>query len=165
MRKLRLPVAGSPSAHIIIQTIYIRPRVLLRLPSFVKAGKFRTWPKCSANFLRLSCSLLSSTSGSMLRPSGLVPLEGMDNVDWRNLLQFSTVQTLQASRELAGHVALALEHMVPGELPSLDLILLAGQLASSVQRFINARNVSGYPVTVADTEWEFDKRLKSYVSE
>ena len=101
----------------------------------------------------------------MLRPSGLVPLEGMDNVDWRNLLQFSTVQTLQASRELAGHVALALEHMVPGELPSLDLILLAGQLASSVQRFINARNVSGYPVTVADTEWEFDKRLKSYVSE
>jgi hypothetical protein len=77
------------------------------------------------------------------------------------------VQTLHVSRDLAGHVALALEdiagEMVAEVLPSLDLIYLPGQLASSVEKFVAARQLSDRPVTVL-TKTEFEERLKSYVS-
>ncbi|KAH8983146.1 hypothetical protein EDB86DRAFT_3085546 [Lactarius hatsudake] len=79
-----------------------------------------------------------------------------------------TDDTLHLSQELAGHVALALEattgEMVAETLPSLDLIYLAGHPASSIEKFIAAR-LSDHPVTVVDTETEFDEKLKSYVSE
>jgi len=89
---------------------------------------------------------------------------------WLHLFcQFFSVQTLHIAHELAGHVALALEEvtgeMVSEVLPALDLIFLVGQPVSSIDEFIAARRLSGHPVTIVDTEMEFDKRLKSYVSE
>ena len=90
--------------------------------------------------------------------------EGID-VDWRHfLLQFPTTQTLRVSWMHAEHVARALEHMVDGAFPSLDLIFLDGQPASSVEKFVASRKFSGRPVTVVDTETEFDERVKSYIS-
>ena len=61
-------------------------------------------------------------------------------------------------------MALALEHMVAGALPSFDLIYLADQLESSVEMFVASRKLSGHPVTVVNTEKEFDERVKSYIS-
>ncbi len=94
------------------------------------------------------------------------PLEGTDNFEWLQLLHpFSTVQTLHVSRRVAGHVAHALEdttgEMVAEVLPSLDLIYLAGQPASSIEKFVAARQFSDRPVTVVDTDTEFNKRLES----
>jgi len=96
-------------------------------------------------------------------------LEGVDDVQWLHLLhQFSAVKTLYICRKLARHVALALEditaEMVAQVFPSLDLIHLAGQPASSVKKFVTARLLSGRPVTVIRTKTEFDKRLETYVS-
>lgn len=50
-------------------------------------------------------------------------------------------------------------------LPSLDLIRVVGQPASSIEKFVAGRLLSGCPVIVVDTETEFSERLKSYVSE
>ncbi|KAH9163253.1 hypothetical protein EDB89DRAFT_575838 [Lactarius sanguifluus] len=91
-------------------------------------------------------------------------LEGMDDVEWLLLLrQFSSMQTLYVSPKLAGHIALALEdimaEMVTELMPSLDLICVEGQPTSSIEKFITARRVSGRPVTVIDTEMEFNRRL------
>jgi hypothetical protein len=101
----------------------------------------------------------------------VLQLEGTDDVDWQHLLrQFSTVQTLHVTRVLAGHVALALEditgEMVAEVLPSLDLISLEDQPASSIKKFVAVRQLSGRPVTFAGTtgSWDFDRRLESYVS-
>ena len=96
-------------------------------------------------------------------------LEGVDDVEWLHLLhQFSAVKTLYLCRKLAKYVALALDditaEMVDQVLPSLDLIHLAGQPASSVKKFVTARLLSGRPVTVIRTKTEFDKRLETYVS-
>ncbi|KAH8983334.1 hypothetical protein EDB86DRAFT_2967587 [Lactarius hatsudake] len=90
-----------------------------------------------------------------------------DDVAWVHLLcQFSAVQTLHVSQGFAGHVALTLED-IAGEtvdevLPSLDLIYLADQPTSSIEKFVAARRLSGRPVTVIETETEFDERLESY---
>ena len=97
-------------------------------------------------------------------------LEGTDNVEWQHLLhQFSTAQTLHVSRGLAWHFALALEditgEMAAEVLPSLDLICLGDPPPSSVEKFVAVRRLSGRPITVVGTWMEFDKRLKSYVSE
>jgi hypothetical protein len=99
-------------------------------------------------------------------------LEDRDDVEWQHLLhQFPAVQTLHVSQGLAGHVSLALEE-VAGEvvtevLPSLDLVCLAGQPASSMEKFVASRQLSDTerPVAVVYTEREFDKRARSYVSE
>ncbi|KAH9163249.1 hypothetical protein EDB89DRAFT_2234334 [Lactarius sanguifluus] len=92
-------------------------------------------------------------------------LEGVDDIEWLHLLrQFSTAQTLHVSPKLAGPVALALEDItaetVTEVLPSLDSICIEDQPASSIEKFVTARRVSGRPVTVVDTEMEL---LKSYV--
>ena len=79
--------------------------------------------------------------------------------DWPLLLrQFSAVHTLHASRRLAKHVSMALEgiaqEVVADVLPSLNSIYLPGQRASSVEKFITARQLSGHPVIVLDIERE-----------
>ena len=79
------------------------------------------------------------------------------NVDWLHLLQqFFAVQTLRISRELAGHVALTLEELTAGMvgevLPFLNSICLVGQSASSIKKFVAARQLSGRPVTVVNPE-------------
>ena len=93
------------------------------------------------------------------------------DVEWVHLLhQFSTAQTLHVSRGIAGPVALALESIV-GQmliaevLPSLELIYMEGQPASTVGKFVAARQLADLPVTVVDTEEEFDEKIKSYASE
>ena len=93
-----------------------------------------------------------------------------DDVEWLLLCRFSTVRTLHVCQELAGHVALALED-ITGEmfaevLPHLDLIFLAGQPAPAIEKFVDARWLSSYPVTVIEIETEEEfKILKSYVIE
>ncbi|KAH9170271.1 hypothetical protein EDB89DRAFT_1323589 [Lactarius sanguifluus] len=118
-------------------------------------------------------STLLSNAGHLKLISGLedeedCQLEGADDIEWLHLFhQFSTVQSLHVSPMLAMHIALALEdiptEMVTEVLPSLDLICIEGQPASSVEKFVTARRVSGRPVTVIDTETEFDRTLKPYL--
>ena len=89
-----------------------------------------------------------------------------DDVEWLHLFQqFSAVQSLEVSQELAVCVALVLEgitgEMVTEVLPSLNLIYLAGRSASSVEKFVAARELSDRPVTVVDTITEFSERLES----
>ena len=100
-------------------------------------------------------------------PEGL-QLMDTDDVEWLLLRRFSAVRTLHVCQELAGHIALALEDitgdMVAKVLPHLDLICLAGRPAPNIEKFVGARLLSRYPVTVVETEKEFE-RLKSYVIE
>jgi hypothetical protein len=84
-------------------------------------------------------------------------LEGTNDVEWLHLLhQFSNVQTLRVSGELAGHVALALEditaEMVAEVLPFLDSICLVGQRTSCIKKFVAARQLSGRPISVFSSE-------------
>jgi hypothetical protein len=94
--------------------------------------------------------------------------EGTADVEWLHLFcTFSAVQTLHVSLELAGHVALELE-AIPAErvtevLPSLCLIYLESQPASSLKKFVAARELSDRPVIVANDKLEFDEILNSFV--
>ncbi|KAH8980443.1 hypothetical protein EDB86DRAFT_2835333 [Lactarius hatsudake] len=97
--------------------------------------------------------------------------EGTDEVEWPDLLrQFSAMKTLCVSPELAESVALTLEdiardpEMAAEVLPALELIFLGGQPVSFINNFVAIRRLSGLPVTVVDTEAEFDERLKSYAA-
>ncbi|KAH9172447.1 hypothetical protein EDB89DRAFT_2229396 [Lactarius sanguifluus] len=97
--------------------------------------------------------------------------EDTDEVEWPDLLrQFSAMKTLCVSQELAESVALTLEdiawHGMAAEvLPAVELIFLGGQPVSFINNFVAVRQLSGLPVTIVDTETEFDERLKSYASE
>ena len=87
--------------------------------------------------------------------------------DWLHLFrQFSTIRTLHISRPLSVHVASILEavsgEMVAEVLPVLDFIYLAGLPVSCVEKFLKARQISGHPVTIIDTEAEFNERVQSY---
>ena len=66
-------------------------------------------------------------------------------------------------------VTLALEEitadMVADVLPSLDLIYLEGQPASTVEKFVTSHQRSDRPVTILNTQLEFNERLKLYVKE
>ena len=93
-------------------------------------------------------------------------LEDTDDVEWHLLLhRFSDVQTLHVSQGLAGPLAVALEDMLEGmfaeSLPSLDLIYLEDQPASSLEKFVAARQLSDRIVTVVHTKAEYDERLRS----
>ncbi|KAH9171715.1 hypothetical protein EDB89DRAFT_2229788 [Lactarius sanguifluus] len=96
-------------------------------------------------------------------------LRDMGDVDWLHLLhQFPTAQTLRLYQEPGWHVALALEdisgELVAEVLPSLELVFMTDRPASSIEKFIAARRLSGRSVTVVETETEFNERLESYVS-
>ena len=100
-------------------------------------------------------------------PEGRHRLEDTLDLEWHHFFQqFCSVKTLRVSQKLAWHVALALEgiatEMVAEALPSLDLVFLKGEPASCVEKFVYARELSGHPVTVIDSETEFNKRLQSY---
>ena len=91
------------------------------------------------------------------------------DIEWESLLPiFSTVRTLHVSWNLSRRIALELEVIAEGmfaePLPSFDLIYFEHQPTPSIPNFVTARQVSGRPVTIIDTEAEFDERLKSYVS-
>jgi hypothetical protein len=78
------------------------------------------------------------------------------------------VNVLYLNAEFAWYLAPALKsitgEMVAEALSSLDLIYLGGQPTSPIQKFAVIRQPSGRPVTVVDTESEFDERLKDYVT-
>jgi hypothetical protein len=95
-------------------------------------------------------------------------LQHADDHEWVHLLrQLSMVEVLSLDEQFARYLACALKsitgEMVAEALSSLDLIYLEGQPTSSIQKFVVVRQLSGRPVTVVDTESEFDERLKDYV--
>jgi hypothetical protein len=88
--------------------------------------------------------------------------------DWLHLFrQFPAIRTLHVSREFSRHIASVLEavtgEMVTEVLPVLDFIYLDDMPISCVEKFLTARRISGDPVTIIDTEAEFEERVKSYV--
>jgi hypothetical protein len=94
------------------------------------------------------------------------------DIEWQRLLhQFSTAETLRVSWDLADRITSALNYSISEEmpaadaLPSLHLICLAGQPASSIEKFVTARQLSGRPVTVINAELELEKRFESYCNE
>ncbi|KAI9437232.1 hypothetical protein H4582DRAFT_2077629 [Lactarius indigo] len=90
--------------------------------------------------------------------------------EWVLLLRlFSAARTLYVAQEFAGRFARVLEsiagEMVAEVLPVLDLIYLENQQVSALERFLEARQLSGQPITIVDTKAKFYERVKSYVSE
>ena len=82
--------------------------------------------------------------------------DDMDDADWLELLRpFTAVKMLHGSKQLAGHVALALDgisgDVVTEVLPSLESLLLEDQPARSIEQFIAVRQLSGHPVTFIDS--------------
>ncbi|KAN0132293.1 hypothetical protein V8E53_009893 [Lactarius tabidus] len=81
--------------------------------------------------------------------------EDIDSIDWLELLRpFTAVKTLHGSKQLAGHIALALDggrgDPVTEELPILDTLSLEDQSVRSVEQFITVRRLSGHPITFVD---------------
>jgi hypothetical protein len=81
--------------------------------------------------------------------------DSMDDTDWLELLhQFSAAKTLHGSKQLAGHIALALdgvgEEMITEVLPALTSLSLEDQPVRSVEKFLAARQNSGHPITFVD---------------
>lgn len=79
--------------------------------------------------------------------------------EWLELLHpFTAVATLRVSKQLARHVALALEDIaIAGEdvaemLPALHLLCLEDEPEASVERYIMARRISDRPVNVLNTQ-------------
>ena len=78
--------------------------------------------------------------------------DSMDDANWLELLhQFTAMTNLHGSKQLAGHIALALDS-VSGEsttdvLPALASLSLEDQPVKSVERFLAVRQNSGHPVT------------------
>ena len=104
---------------------------------------------------------------TLLRTHRSDPLSGADNLEWLYLLhQFSKVQVLYLSREVARYLARALEsmtgEMVAEALSSLHSIYLEDQPISSIEKFVAVRRLSGRPVTVIDTATKFAPKLKCY---
>jgi hypothetical protein len=92
-----------------------------------------------------------------------VPLEGIEDIEWVQLLRlFTSVQTLFVSGKFARYIACVLQD-VNGEratevLPALDLLCLEDHPVSSVDKFIAVRRDSGRPVTIVNTKTEFGVR-------
>ena len=105
---------------------------------------------------------LKFESTDKLLPDDHSKIDGADVTEWLLLLrQFSAVQTLHVSEELAKHVSLALEgitqEMIAGFLPSINLIDLRGPPASSFEKFVALRGLSGHPVTIVDLRMERER--------
>ena len=91
-------------------------------------------------------------------------------LEWTSLLyQFSSVKTLFVHRELAKHVALALDditdEMATEVLPSLELVCLEGEWAPLLDKFAATRRDSDRPVTTVNTIKEFRERREPYISQ
>ena len=87
--------------------------------------------------------------------------EYIESSEWLELLcPFSGVKTLRVSKQLAGHVALALEDVTEDSqkvaelLPAPHSLFLEGQPEASVKRYLEARKISGHPVNVFNNTQE-----------
>ena len=98
-----------------------------------------------------------------------IPYHGlMSTVEWQRLLrQFSAVRTLKVGGGIAERLACTLEDLTEETVvelfPVLELIYLRSKSALSIEKFAALRQLSGHPVTVVDSEDEFDERLDSYI--
>ena len=91
------------------------------------------------------------------------------DADWLYLFrQVPAMQILDVSGRLAEHVAIALKEitteMVAEVFPSLRLIFLQDESASSVETIVASRRFSDRPVTFAETKVKFEKILQSYMT-
>jgi hypothetical protein len=82
--------------------------------------------------------------------------DDMVDTNWLGLLRpFTDVKMLHGSKQLAGHIARALDgvngEVVTEVLPSLESLLLEDQPAKSVEQFIARRRLSGHPVTFVNS--------------
>ena len=68
------------------------------------------------------------------------------------------------SRRIALELEVIAEGMFAEPLPSFDLIYFEHQPTPSIPKFVAARQLSGRPVTIIDTDAEFNERLKCYVN-
>ena len=96
-------------------------------------------------------------------------LERAHDVDWLHLFcQFPAMRILDVSGVLAMFVAIALEdvttEMVAEVFPSLHLIFLEREAASSVETIVAACRLSDRPVTFVETKAEFERILESYMT-
>ena len=106
----------------------------------------------------------------------------LDDLAWRLLRQFSSVQTLFVSDNTAVLVYEALEYvnqeMITDAFPALELFFLGKEdegeenkdegaveeldrYRSSIHKFLNHRRDYGHPVTFVETKAEFEERLRS----
>ena len=77
--------------------------------------------------------------------------DSMDDTDWLELFRpFTAVKMLHGSKQLAGHIALALGNvsgeMITEVLPALASLSLEDQPLTSVEKLLTARQISGHPV-------------------
>ena len=91
----------------------------------------------------------------------------LELVDWLDrFCQFHAMKILDVSGLLAMYVAPALEditmEMVAEVFPSLHLIFLEGEPASSVEMIVTAHALSDPPVTFIETKAELEKILKPW---
>ena len=82
-----------------------------------------------------------------------------DRMEWLELFhRFTAVQSLEVSAQLAGLVADVLDvtvEMALELLPTLELLCLGDLSVRRVEAFITARQVSGRPVTIANSLYDF----------
>ena len=82
--------------------------------------------------------------------------DDMGDTDWLRFLRpFTDVKLLHGSKQLAGHIARALDgvsgEVVTEVLPSLESLLLQDQPEKSITQFIGRRRLSSRPVMFADS--------------
>ena len=91
------------------------------------------------------------------------------DISWLHLLhQFLAMRTLHVSMELAGPVSRALEDFTADTvtviMPSIGLICLEGEPASSLENILAIFQSSDPSITVVGTTDEFNTRVESYVT-
>ena len=109
-----------------------------------------------AQILGQSCAMVSNVEHLSINENDLQYDPGwedsVDDTDWLELLRpFTAVKMLYGSKQLAAHIALALDG-VGGEtttdvLPALASLSLEDQPVTSVEKFLAVRQLSGHPVT------------------
>jgi hypothetical protein len=96
-------------------------------------------------------------------------IERAHYADWLHLFrQFPAMQILNVSGYLSGYIAIALKEitteMVAEVFPSLRLIFLQDEPASSFETIVASRRLSDRPVTFVETKAEFEKTLQSFMT-
>lgn len=119
--------------------------------------------------LSQSSAVLSDVGHLSISAYDLQPTwrDDIDHSEWLVFFrQFTAVETLRVSTRLAGHVGNALRDVtidiVPEILPALRLLCLEDRPLGRVKEFINARQLSSLPVTIANTPEEFLSRRGSH---
>jgi hypothetical protein len=109
-----------------------------------------------------------STNGSCLEWRDM---EDLDNIEWLLFLRlFPAVEKLHLSGDVVPYITSALEDITEDVLaevmPALRLLWLDkddrredDEPVGSIERFLSLRQLSGHPVTVANTQDEFDEIL------